>query len=566
MAKGRTVRDIGYNFWSEFKHLFFTREGLIGDVDYSTLFTPTLPFTKAKQNQLQFYGVDAQIPLLLTILLGLQHAGAMFGGITACALQVAQLCNLETADQTYIVSATLIASGILTALQVFRFRVPYTNIYVGSGVISVIGLSFTTISVLQVAIPIMYGNGYCPTDSNGSELPCRPAYSATIGTGGICSLLAVAIGFVPPKYLHKVFPPIVTGPILLLIGAALTQGAVQNWGGGADCYSGDVLCNTQSPSTSHPWGSGQYIGLGFLVVVSIILADKFGPPILKSCSVVFGLLIGCIVAAACGYFAHDSIDQSPNGEFLWVRTFPLTLYGPLVLPMLAVHLINCCENLADVAATAEVSRVEEDEIDTRVQGGLLASALSSVFACLALLPTMVTFSQNAAVVSMTQMASKRGGYACAVWLILMGVIGKFSAAIVVIPKPVIGGMTAFLFTSVGVTGLAVISRSNFSRRDRLVLTISLVFGFASLLSPSWFSRIFTYKGSNNGLQGFIDAIVIFVETPYAISMLAGVIANLILPEQPDAPDSSDVEILPVNAPIEEFSPSKTPAEFEAPSA
>lgn len=367
-----------------------------------------------------------------------------------------------------------------------------------------------------------------------------------LGTGGICSLLAIAIGFIPPKYLHRVFPSIVTGPILLLIGASLSQGAVQNWAGGSDCYSGG-LCNTQSPSTSHPWGSGQYIGLGFLVIVTIVLSDKFGPPILKSCSVVFGLLIGCIVAAACGYFAHDFIDSAPNGQFLWVRTFPMTLYGPLVLPMLAVHVINCYENLADITATAEVSRVNEEDVDSRVQGGLLASGVSSGLSTLFLLPSMVTFSQNAAVISMTQLASRRAGYSCAIWLILMGVIGKFSAAIVVIPKPVIGGMTVFLFTSVAVTGLAVISKSTFCRRDRMVLAISLVFGFASLLAPNWFSKIFTYKGSDQALSGFIEAIVIFVESPYAISMLTGVIANLLLPPQEDAPyDDTEIELLPTN--------------------
>lgn len=166
------IRTTTANFWHEFKHLFFTREGLIGDVDYVSLFTPTLPFMKNRGNRMVFYGINAKLPLLLTILLGLQHAGAMFGGVTSAALLVCQLCNLKNDDQIYVVSATLIASGILTALQVLRIRIPYTRIYIGSGLISVVGLSFTTINVLQVAVPIMYQNGYCPTDSDGTKLPC----------------------------------------------------------------------------------------------------------------------------------------------------------------------------------------------------------------------------------------------------------------------------------------------------------------------------------------------------------------------------------------------------------
>lgn len=96
------------------------------------------------------------------------------------------------------------------------------------------------------------------------------------------------------------------------------------------------LCPYVGPPHALPWGSAEYIRLGFLVFVTIILYERFGSPIMKSCAVALGLLVGCIVAAACGYFDRSGIDAAPVGSFIWVHTFPLSIYGPLVLPYLAV--------------------------------------------------------------------------------------------------------------------------------------------------------------------------------------------------------------------------------------
>lgn len=60
---------------------------------------------------------------------------------------------------------------------------------------------------------------------------------------------------------------------------------------------------------------------------------------MKSCAVVIGLLVGCIVAAACGYFDRSGIDGAPVGSFIWVHTFKLSIYGPIVLPLLAVYIV-----------------------------------------------------------------------------------------------------------------------------------------------------------------------------------------------------------------------------------
>lgn len=70
-------------------------------------------------------------------------------------------------------------------------------------------------------------------------------------------------------------------------------------------------------------------------------------------SVILGLLMGCIIGAATGYFDKSSIDAAPVASFIWVKTFPLSVYGPLILPLLAVYLILMMEAIGDITATCD---------------------------------------------------------------------------------------------------------------------------------------------------------------------------------------------------------------------
>lgn len=134
-----------------------------------------------------------------------------------------------------------------------------------------------------------------------------------------------------------------------LTGISLIESGLQNWAGGAGgCVSRPTtgifqLCPTIYAPKALPWGSAQFIGLGFLVLVTIILCERFGSPIMKSTAVALGLLVGCIVAAACGYFDPSTIEVAPAVNFMWVHTFKLTVYGPIVLPLLAVYIVLAME-------------------------------------------------------------------------------------------------------------------------------------------------------------------------------------------------------------------------------
>ncbi|VVT46280.1 uncharacterized protein SAPINGB_P001135 [Magnusiomyces paraingens] len=517
---------------------FTTKEGIIGSYSYAALFTPEIPFMKKKDVYQPFFPLHGDMPLLLGAILGLQHSLAMLAGVITPPLIISSTAKFDTEMTQYLVSSSLIVSGLLSLVQMTRIKVPYTKYYIGTGLISVVGTSFATITIITGAIPQMYKNGKCPTDADGNSLACPDGYGAILGTSAICSLLEIAMSFIPAKVLQRVFPPLVTGPVVLLIGAHLIETGLKNWGGGSNCFGKSETTGYYSvcPNVGAPkaaiWGSAQYIGLGFSVFVTIVFCERFGAPIMKSCAVIIGLLVGCIIAAACGYFSHSGIDAAPAVSFIWVHTFKLTIYGPVVLPMLAVYVVCAMEAIGDITATCDVSRlpVEGEEYDSRIQGGLLADGLNGCIASLMTITPVTTFAQNNGVISITKCANKKVGYWNCFFLIVMGIFSKFAAALVSIPYPVLGGMTTFLFTSVAVSGISIIATLNpITRRDRFILTCSLLYGFGSTLIPTWFSYFFTYEGDNNGLKGFLDAIVLVMETGFAIAGFLGLIMNLIIP-------------------------------------
>lgn len=535
-----------------------SREVWLGDYDYAQLFVPKIPFMKLPRNPTPFFGLDSEMPILLGMLLGFQHALAMLAGVMTPPMIMALAANMEGELMSYLVSVSLIVSGILSSVQMARITIPLPKgrkLYIGTGLLSVVGTSFCTITTVTKGFAQLYEQGICPTAEDGTKLPCPTGYGYMLASSCVCALLEIFLAIaVPAKVLKKVFPPIVTGPVVLLIGTLLIQSGFQDWMGGSSCVDAAV-CTMGKESLSKPWGSAEFLGLGFLVYATIIIAERWGSPIMKSCAVIIGLLVGCIVAAAVGYFSADNVNSARVATFMWVHTFPLKVYGPVILPFLAVYLVIMMEAIGDITATCDVSRlpVEGPDYEKRIQGGLLADGLNGLLAGLMTITPMSVLAQNNGVISITKCANRKVGYWGSFWMIIMGIFSKFSGAIASIPSPVFGGMTSFLFTLVAVLGIKIISTSGLSRRDRFVLTASLLPGMGSALVPGWFSKVFTYHGDNNALKGFLNAIILVMETGFAATGFIGVLLNLLIPQEDDEPEEVvDVEIVDGSSLVDEY--------------
>lgn len=195
------------------------REGLIGDYDYAFLFMPNIPFIRKKKQAAPFFALNAPMPVFLALLLGFQHALAMLAGIITPPIIIAGEGGvaLGQADTQYLVSTALIVAGLLSSIQIRRFHIYKSPYYIGTGLISVVGTSFSIIPVSLGAFKQMYASGYCPLAADGTKLPCPKGYGALLGTACLCSLLEIGLSFTKPRLLQKVFPPIVTGPTVSIM-------------------------------------------------------------------------------------------------------------------------------------------------------------------------------------------------------------------------------------------------------------------------------------------------------------------------------------------------------------
>lgn len=530
---GSANMSFGQRVSANIKHLG-TRDAWLGDHDYAALFMPRWPYGRGKnlsfleRTEQPFYGLDDDVPIVLAAILGLAHCLAMLAGIITPPILISGYAYFDDATSTYLISASLITCSILSAIQMSR--IPLGGHYqLGTGLLSVVGTSFATLSVSETVLEVLYSNGTCAT-VNGVRQACPEGYGSILGTAALCALLEIGLSFAPIKLIKKALPPMITGPVIVLIGTSLIQSsAFPNWGGGSGC-------NT-TPATAcfdpqgHLWGDARYIGLGFLSFITVVLIEIFGSPLMRSSAIVLGLLLPLVVAGPTGYISRSSIDASEPITFLWVHTFPLKIYAPAILPFLAVYLSLMAECIGDVTASAEVSRqsVTSKAFDKRLQGGVLSDGFGSLLAALFTITPVSVFAQNNGCIALTRCANRKAGYWACFWLFLFGVLGKIGGAIRAIPNSVLGGVTTILFASVVCSGLAVLSRIKYTRRTRFILTLSLGLGFGNLLVPAWFASVFTYSGTNEALQGFIDSIEIIVETPFLICAVTGIVANLILP-------------------------------------
>lgn len=169
----------------------------------------------------------------MALLMGLQHAFSMVGGLITVPYVIFRFSvdfgNTEL--QQYAISASLICSGICSIIQVSKLYIPFSEemfgrkLFIGSGLLSVMGTSFTFLPLFEIAIRQMKADG----------VDGETAYGRMLGTSMVCGLLELVFAFLPLNILKSIFPPVVTSITVMLIGVALTGTGMKYWGGGTVC-------------------------------------------------------------------------------------------------------------------------------------------------------------------------------------------------------------------------------------------------------------------------------------------------------------------------------------------
>jgi len=423
------------------------------------------------------YKLDGKVPVGKAIPFGLQHILAMFVANIAPILIVAGACGLSAAQTTNLVQCAMMIAGIGSLIQLF----PLWKI--GSGLPIVMGISFTFVSIFCVIGP-EYG------------------YGSVVGAILVGGLVEGTLGLFA-KYWRKIVSPIVAASVVTSIGFSLLSVGATSFGGG---------------SGSPDFGSWKNLLLGFITLLACLLFQIFAKSYFKQLSVLFGLVVGYIVAACMGIVDFSALKEC--GVIAIPRFMPFTPefhVGPIVTVIL-IFLVSATETIGDTSALA-ASSLNRDVTDKEITGSIACdgyiSSLSALFGCL----PITSFSQNVGLIAMTKVINRFTIATGAGIMILAGLFPIFGALLNTLPEAVLGGCTIIMFGNIVISGLQMISNCGFSQRNITIAALSLSVGIGFTQVPEIFS-IFPDVVQN-----------VFADNCVATVFLIAIIANLVLPKE-----------------------------------
>ncbi|MBO5459804.1 MAG: purine permease [Lachnospira sp.] len=426
------------------------------------------------------YTLDGRVPVAKAVPFGLQHILAMFVANIAPIIIVAGACGLSESDKAMLIQSAMIIAGIGTMIQLY----PVWKI--GSGLPIVMGISFTFVSILCFVGPT-YG------------------YGAVVGAVLVGGIIEGLLGLFA-KYWRKLISPIVAASVVTAIGFSLLSVGAASFGGG---------------NGSEDFGSIPNLILGTVTLICCIGFNIFAKSYWKQLSVLFGLVVGYILAIAMGMVDFSSIQGTAVIAFPKIFPFKPVFEPGAIVSVTLIFLVSATETIGDTSALAMSGlgrEVNEKEISGSIACDGFISTLSSVFGCM----PITSFSQNVGLVAMTKVVNRFTILMGAVIMVLAGVFPIFGAVLATLPDPVLGGCTVMMFGTIVVSGLQMISDCGYSQRNMTIAALSLSIGIGFTQMPDLF-RYFPQLVQN-----------VFAENCVAIVFVVAVILNLILPKNMEA--------------------------------
>lgn len=423
------------------------------------------------------YSLEGCVPIGKAIPFGLQHILAMFVANIAPILIVGGACGLSNNEITNLVQCAMIIAGIGTLIQLFPFW------KMGSGLPIVMGISFTFVGIFCVIGPA-YG------------------YGSIIGAIIVGGIIEGILGLFA-KYWRRIVAPIVAASVVTAIGFSLLSVGATSFGGG---------------SGAEDFGSWQNLLLGFITLLCCLLFQIFAKSYWKQLSVLFGLVVGYIVAACMGVIDFSVLSDCGILSLPHFLPFTPEFHAGPILTVVLIFLVSATETIGDTSALA-ASALKREVTDKEITGSLACdgfiSSLSALFGCM----PITSFSQNVGLIAMTKVINRFTIATGAVIMILAGFFPIIGALLNTLPDAVLGGCTIMMFGNIVVSGLQMISNCGFTQRNITITALSLGVGIGFTQVPEIFG-IFPEVVQN-----------VFADNCVATVFLVAIIANLVLPKE-----------------------------------
>ncbi|MDU4862208.1 MAG: nucleobase:cation symporter-2 family protein [Terrisporobacter othiniensis] len=392
------------------------------------------------------YGVEDNPALVTKIILGFQHIFAAFGGIIVVPLVIAGALKFDTDTSMSLISASILSAGIATIIQARGIG------KVGARVACIMGTDFTFVS---------------PSISVGSVLGLPGIIGATI----LGSFLEIILSyFIKP--LMKIFPPLVTGTVVSLIGLTLLPVSIDWAAGGVG---------------SADYGSLTNVSIAMVVMMITLLLNRYGKGMLSSASVLIGMAVGYIICIPLGKVDFSSVTQANFIAIPQIFQYGVTFDLKALIAFLPGYFVATIGTVGCLKAIGEVSDV--DMADKRVGSGVLADGVGSMLGGLVGAFPNTSFSQNVGLIPLTKVASKHVAIMAGILLVILGLFPQFAALINGIPQPVLGGVGIVMFGTVAAAGIKTLSRVEINDRNLLIIATSIGLGLGVTFRPEFISQL-----------------------------------------------------------------------------
>ena len=417
-----------------------------------------------------------KVPFGAALPYGIQHVLAMFVANLAPIAIIAAAAGFDEALTASLIQNAMIVAGIGTFVQLFAVW------RIGSKLPIVMGVSFTFVTVL-CTITATYGYG--------------TAMGAVMVGGlflGVFGLLA--------KYWRRFIGPVVSAVVVIVIGFSLLSTGAETFAGG---------------SGAEDFASPENLALGFISLLSCLLFQIFAKGSVKQLSVLFGLVVGYVIA-----FFMGKVDLSVFQNLQVVSLPQVMPFAPefnigAIVSVTLLFLVSAAENIGDTAAITEIGfkrQPTEREIAGSVSADGFTSVIAGIFGC----SPLTTFAQNIGLIGMTHVINRKAIACGAGILVVAGFVPAVSAVFSSVPDPVLGGCTIMMFGTIVTSGFQMVAKAGFTQRNITIAATALAIGIG-----------FTQVG---GIFVAFPEIVqsIFVDNSIALTFVVALVMNLVLPK------------------------------------
>ena len=409
----------------------------------------------------EIHPVDEVLPAGKLTLLGIQHVLVMYAGAVAVPLIIGGALKLPKDQVALLINADLFACGLVTLLQavgVWRFgiRMPV-----------MMGVTFAAVSPMVVM-------------ATTPGLGLLGIYGAVIVAGIFGILVAPLISRMLP-----LFPPVVTGTIITVIGISLMRVGI-NWAAGGN----PTIMSPTGPVPNPAYGAPLHLAVAAVVLVSILLITKYVKGFFANIAVLSGIVIGMIIAMSLGKVSFGGLETAPWVAVVKPFQFGMPTFNPVaIITMCLVVIVVMIESLGMFLALSNITgkKLTQRELSDGLRVDGLGTLIGGIFNTF----PYTSFSQNVGLVGVTGVRSRWVCAAGGAFLVLLGLLPKLAVIVASVPQFVLGGAGIVMFGMVCATGIRILGGVDFqkNRHNLYVVAIGVGFGMIPLVADKFFSQM-----------------------------------------------------------------------------